>query len=303
MPTIDYNLTSSYEGVSKGEFWFKPKFVDKNIIIGISDLRGDHYDTSRLNEEENEVIIDKVYKLYLEKWKNLFQENQLHIKDIVLNLAYTTSSFSTCGGSLHFKEKTPTSTPANVKINYVDLTITSMVKNIDFLLFPVRTHSKKYSSTNAFKEFDEYNYEDILSYPDYYAEFSITAHTINEIKQEIKQKLSKKYINSKRLDFQKHLDKYIAKVADKLTKKYSLDCKDATDFITRSNDDEWTFEYKTTKHDKLTDKEYWQIIEDVGYNQDLAEDSLEGNISMRGTPATIYMMNREIKQLVGISRK
>ncbi len=294
--------TSTYRELPEDTFWFKTKFRDKNIIIGISNIND--YDTTEFEKEKYKIIIEKVYNLYLEEWKSLFQENKIQILDIVLNIASTaTSSSSNRGGSLHFKEETCTPIPANITINYADLTMEVMIQNIDSRIFPRRWNSRKYFPSR--EEDAEYNRNSSYYHTEIYIPtYTIKSHTINEIKQEIKQKLSKKYINSERLNLQKNLEKYISNVANKLTEKYSLDYKDAVDFVTRSNDDEWIFEYKTTKYDVLTDNEYWKIAEDTGYNKDCDYDSYEENCFTEVLPrSSQYVRDRTMKQLVGIRRK
>jgi hypothetical protein len=282
MDTLDY-----YDGI-----FFEIRFRNEDVVIGINyhdycGIGGQSVQYTNEQERNNYTkVIDKAYKLYLEKWRDLFLLNQLKISVISLESKRCSDNSDIC-------------TPAKILIWYEDLAIKEkiMTQSVDYALFSPRRNSRKNYPP---KEFDEYNY-DSLGQPMCYEEGRIEGFTFNEIKKKIEEETSEKYINSNRIDFQNHTDKCITKIADKLVEKYKLDYKDAIDIVTRSSNDEWEFEYKTSQYDKLSDDEYWEILENTGYNHDCNSDSYEENIVRLGY--TEYIKNRKIKQLVGFSKK
>ncbi len=279
-------------------------FKDANNVIGICYIHATRENAARENNNnKNRKIIDKAHKLYLEKWKNLFLEKQLQIIEIMLWPAYTQSY------SHKYKSDTRTDKhiPGSLRIRYEDLIIKkSEPVDIDFKIFQPRNHSRN------FKLGDCYNNTDLavdgisfsgltpisnilMSYDGYF-----TGHTFNEVERLIEEILNN--LNLVRERARNRKNEYILKASNKIMDKYNLSKKDAIDFITRSDNEEWIFECKTIKYDEMTIREYDEIVERTGYNFDCNEDSYGNNVYFDGNN-TQCIRNRKIKQLVGIGRK
>lgn len=274
---------------------YEIRFQDENIIIGILTTTGGDPITDNDNK-----IIDKAYELYLEKWKALFQENQLQITGIILRPGYTSWSNK-------LTDLRVSNIPGWLSIDYEDLIIKeSKPLNIDIRIFRPRRHSRNNELG------DEYNNIDLTNGVDMTTSIvggsdasrlldctgSVFGSTFNEIYQSIEKTLSGLILFRERIKNAKK--DYVLRASNKLASKYNLSNKDALDFITRNNDNGWVFDYKTIEYDKMILSEYDKILEDNGYNEDCNIDSWNDNY-VDGCP--VYIKNRKIKQLVGIKRK
>ena len=283
-----------YEGLP----FFEIKFQDKNTVVGISYIHANR----KINKVKNHEIIDKAYALYLKKWKDLYLEKQLKITKIMLWPGYTPS-----GSNKMTDVRERKYVPGYLGIRYEDLIIKkSEPVDIDFKIFQPRNHSRN------FKLGDCYNNTDLavdgisfsgltsisnilMSYDGYFE-----GHTFNEVERLIEEILNN--LNLVRERVRNRKNEYILKASNKIMDKYNLSKKDAIDFITRSDNEEWIFEYKTIKYDEMTIREYDEIVERTGYNFDCNEDSYGNNVYFDGNN-TQCIRNRKIKQLVDISKK